>query len=110
VTPRLRLVTKPQWTDCLVQLQQGQVAAIATDDSILAGLKAQDPFTKVVGPPLAPQPYGLAMSKQHPDFVRFVNAVLAQERADHDWAASYVRWVSGPGTTAPPPPAAKYAD
>jgi len=110
VTPRLVLVPVPQWTDCLVLLQQGQVAAVSTDDAILAGLKAQDPFTKIVGPRLAPQPYGLAISKQHPDFVRFVNAVLAQERADGDWAASYVRWVSGPGTAPPSPPTAQYAD
>ena len=107
VTPRLVLVATPQFTDCLVLLQQGQVAAISTDDAILAGLKAQDPFTKVVGPLLAPQPYGLAISKQHPDFVRFVNAVLAQERADSGWTHSYARWV---GTPVPAPPAAKYAD
>jgi polar amino acid transport system substrate-binding protein len=106
VTPRLVLVTVPQWTDCLVLLQQGKVAAISTDDAILAGLHAQDPFTTVVGPPLAPQPYGLAMSKQHPDFVRFVNAVLAQERADGYWKASYGEWVGKP---APAPPAAHYA-
>jgi len=107
VTPRLVLVPVPQWTDCLLLLQQGQVAAVSTDDAILAGLHAQDPFTKVVGPPLAPQPYGLAISKQHPDFVRFVNAVLAEERADGAWAASYARWV---GTPVPAPPAAKYSD
>ena len=110
VTPRLVLVPVPQFTDCLVLLQQGQIAAVSTDDAILAGLKAQDPFTKIVGLPLASQPYGLAISKQHPDFVRFVNAVLAQERADGDWAASYVRWVSGPGTAPPSPPTAQYAD
>jgi polar amino acid transport system substrate-binding protein len=110
VTPHPVLVPEPQFTDCLVQLQQGQVAAISTDDSILAGLRAQDPFTKVVGPPFAPQPYGLAISKQNPDFVQFVNAVLAQERADGAWAKSYVQWVSGPGTTAPSPPVAKYSD
>jgi len=107
VTPRLVLVTRPQFTDCLVLLQQGQIAAVSTDDAILAGLKAQDPFTKIVGPPLAPQPYGLAISKQHPEFVRFVNAVLAQERADGGWAASYAHWV---GTPVPHPPTAKYAD
>jgi polar amino acid transport system substrate-binding protein len=105
-TPRPIVVAVSQWTDCLVLLQQGQVAAISTDASILAGLHAQDPFTKVVGPSFAPQPYGLAISKQHQDFVRFVNAVLAQERADGGWAASYARWV---GTPVPAPPAAKYA-
>jgi polar amino acid transport system substrate-binding protein len=107
VTPRLVLVTPPQFTDCLVLLQQGQVAAVSTDDAILAGLHAQDPFTKVVGPLLAPQPYGLAIAKQHRDFVRFVNAVLAQDEADGGWAASYVRWVGSP---APTPPTAQYAD
>ena len=78
-------------------LQQGQVAAISTDDSILAALEAQDPFTKIVGPPLNDQPYGLAISKQHPDFVRFVNAVLQADRVDKSsgpWADSYRSWVS----------------
>jgi polar amino acid transport system substrate-binding protein len=93
------------WTDCLVLLQQGGVAAISTDDSILAGLQAQDPFTKIIGPSLADEPYGLAISKQHPDFVRFVNAVLAQMRADGQWAASYRHWVGSP---APAPPRAQY--
>jgi polar amino acid transport system substrate-binding protein len=106
VRPRLVLVTVPYWTDCLVLLQQGQVAAISTDDSILYGLRAQDPFTKVVGPPLTDEPYGLAIAKQNPDFVRFVNAVLARERADGAWAASYAHWI---GTPVPPPPPVRYA-
>jgi len=101
------VVSVPYWTDCLVLLQQGQVAAIATDDAILAGLKAQDPFTQIVGPPLTNELYGLAISKQHPDFVRFVNAVLAQQRADGAWAASYAKWI---GTPVPAPPPAQYAN
>jgi len=95
------------WTDCLVLLQQGDVAAVSTDDSILDGLKAQDPWTKLVGPPLTDEPYGLAISKQHPDFVRFVNAVLQQMRTDGQWAASYARWI---GTPVPAPPPAQYRD
>jgi len=94
------------WTDCLVLLQQDQVAAVSTDDAILYGLAAQDPFTKVVGPELTDEPYGLAISKQHPEFVRFVNAVLAKERSDGAWKASYHHWV-GPQDAAPPP--ARYA-
>jgi polar amino acid transport system substrate-binding protein len=95
-----------QWTDCLMLLQQGDVAAISTDDSILDGLKAQDPLTKLVGPRLTSEFYGLAISKQHPDFVRFVNAVLQQLRTDGQWAASYARWI---GTPVPKPPPAQYA-
>jgi polar amino acid transport system substrate-binding protein len=95
------------WTDCLVLLQQGDVAAISTDDSILAGLAAQDPWTKLVGSRLTDEPYGLAISKQHQDFVRFVNAVLQQSRTDGQWAASYAHWV---GTPVPVPPPAEYRD
>ena len=95
------------WTDCLVLLQQGDVAAISTDDAILAGLQAQDPWTTIVGPPVSHEPYGLAISKQHPDFVRFVNAVLEQMRTDGQWAASYRHWI---GPSAPAPPQPHYAD
>jgi polar amino acid transport system substrate-binding protein len=100
-------VAVPFWTDCLVLLQQGDVAAISTDDSILAGLKAQDPWTKIVGPRFTSEPYGLAISQQHPDFVRFVNGVLQRLRTDGQWAASYAHWV---GTPVPAPPPARYKD
>ena len=93
------------WTDCLVLLQQGDVAAISTDDSILAGLHDQDPWTKLIGPSLSTEPYGLAISKQHPDFVAFVNAVLEQLRTDGKWSASYAHWI---GTPVPVPPAPQY--
>ena len=94
------------WTDCLVLLQQGDVAAISTDDAILDGLAAQDPWTKLIGPPIADEPYGLAISKQHPEFVRFVNAVLQQLRTNGQWAASYRHWI---GTPVPSVPQAQYA-
>ena len=99
-------VAVPYWTDCLVLLQQGDVAAISTDDSILDGLAAQDPWTKLIGPRLTDEPYGLAISKQHPEFVRFVNAVLQQLRTNGQWAKSYTHWIGGP---APAPPPAQYA-
>jgi polar amino acid transport system substrate-binding protein len=98
-------VAVPYWTDCLVLLQQGDVAAISTDDSILDGLAAQDPWTKLIGPRLTDEPYGLAISKQHPDFVRFVNAVLQQLRTNGQWTASYAHWI---GTPVPAPPPAQY--
>jgi polar amino acid transport system substrate-binding protein len=93
------------WTDCLVLLEQGNVAAISTDDNILAGLAKQDPWTELIGPFINNQPYGLAIAKQHPDFVAFVNAVLEQLRTDGQWKASYAKWV---GTPVPAPPAAEY--
>lgn len=94
------------WSDCLVALQQGQVAGVSTDDSILHGLQAQDPFTKIIPQQLEREPYGLGIAKTHPDFVRFVNAVLAQIESDGTWRADYRQWV---GSTAPAPPVPQYA-
>jgi polar amino acid transport system substrate-binding protein len=103
-----RAVGAPQAIDCLVWLQQGRVAAISTDDSILLGFKAQDPNTKLVGSSLADAPYGMAISKAHPDFVRFVNGVLAQMRADGTWSAIYARRLGKLSNTPPPPPPAAH--
>jgi polar amino acid transport system substrate-binding protein len=100
-------VSVADWTDCLVMLQQGQVDAISTDDTILAGLAAQDPNTKLVGDRFTDEPYGVAMSKNAPDLVRFVNGVLDRIRGNGTWAAIYTQWLGGP---APLPPAARYLD
>jgi polar amino acid transport system substrate-binding protein len=89
----------PQAIDCLVYLQEGRVPAISTDDSILLGFKAQDPNTKIIGGSLYPVPYGMAINKAHPEFVRFVNGVLAQLRAHGNWRALYDKWLGGiPGS------------
>ena len=102
-------VSAPQAIDCLVELQQGGVDAISTDDSILAGFKAQDPYTKIVGPSLADVPYGMAISKAHPEFVRFVNGVLARMRADGTWRRIYAHWLGKlTHSKTPAPPTAQY--
>lgn len=105
--PPMQLWQVPNHTDCLVMLQQGQVDAISTDDTILQGLAAQDPQLKLVGLRIHDEPYGMAISKAHPDFTRFVNAVLAQETADGKWATIWRTWLK---TQPPPPPTPLYRD
>ncbi|GAB1691409.1 glutamate ABC transporter substrate-binding protein [Krasilnikovia sp. M28-CT-15] len=95
--------------DCLVAFQQNEVDAISTDDTILAGLAAQDPYAKVVGDRFTDEPYGLAMSNKHPEFTRFVNAVLERNRADGTWKRTYDRWLGRFGP-APQPPSPEYRD
>jgi polar amino acid transport system substrate-binding protein len=97
------------WTDCLVMLQQNQVDAVSTDDTILAGLAAQDPSTIVPQmDPIADEPYGIAMQKNHQDFVRFVNAVLEQMRADGTWTKIYDQWMAPLLKTSATMPPAQY--
>jgi polar amino acid transport system substrate-binding protein len=98
--PKVVPVGVDQRTDCLVELQEGRVAAIAVDDTFLLGFKAQDPKTKILGPRYAPQPYGIAINQRYPEFVRFVNGVLEHMRRDGTWKALHRRWF---GTTSSPP-------
>lgn len=97
------------FSDCLVALQQNQVAAASTDNVILAGLATQDPNTEVVGPSLEDEPYGIAMAKNATDLEEFVNGVLATMRSDGTWESIYDHWLAshlGPAL----PPAAQYID
>ncbi|WP_305788985.1 glutamate ABC transporter substrate-binding protein [Symbioplanes lichenis] len=105
----LEAVARPTFGECLVALQRNEVAAISGDDAVLAGLAAQDPYTKVIGPRLSEEPYAIALSKKHPEFTRFVNAVLAKARADGTWQRTWTRWLGDLGP-APQPPAAEYKD
>jgi polar amino acid transport system substrate-binding protein len=81
------------------------VDAISTDDTILVGLAAQDPYAKVIGERFTSEPYGMAMSADHPEFTRFVNAVLEKNRANGTWTRTYDKWLGQFGKAPTPPPA-----
>ena len=96
-------------TGCLVLFQQSEVAAITGDDTVLAGLAAQDPYAVVPDQrAFTAEPYGLGIPAKNVDFVRFVNAKLAQMRSDGEWTAIYNRWLAEPLGPAPSPPKAVY--
>lgn len=105
----LHVVTLPGIPDCMVELQRGRVAAVSSDDVILAGLAAQDPQTRVIGRPLAHALYAVGMSRGASDFVRFVNAVLERARSDGSLARSDQRWL-GALNPVPQPAPARYRD
>jgi polar amino acid transport system substrate-binding protein len=93
--------------DCLLLLQQGQVDAVSTIDVLLAALAAQDPKSRVVGPPLSDEPAGVGVSKNEPELVRYINFVLERYRADGRWTNSYRRHLGRLGPV-PPAPAPVY--
>lgn len=96
------VVAVPQNSDCLVLLQQGQVDAVTTDDTILAGYALEDPRLAVRGAPLDSEPYGIGVASQNTDLLRFTNSVLDRIKLDGTWAAIVAATFGG--TPAPPPP------
>lgn len=105
LVPEATIVTVPMWADCLVVLQQRQVDAVSTDDTILAGLASQDPYLEIVGESIGQEPYGVGINKEREDLVRFVNGTLERIRRDGTWTRLYDRWLSVLGRPASPPTA-----
>ncbi len=87
-------VTAINDTGCLVKFQNGETDAITTDDTVLAGLAAQDPYAVVLTKErLTEEPYGIGVNADRVDLVRFINTVFERMRADGSWKASYDRWL-----------------
>lgn len=97
--PDAEIVPAANHTGCLVKFQNGEVDAITGDDTVLAGLAAQDPYAVVPleQPPLSPstygEPYGVGVNKDNQDLAAFINGVLEDMRADGSWQAAYNRWL-----------------
>ena len=109
ISPPPVIVEVVTWADCLVALQQRQVDAVSTDDSILAGLVSQDPYLHIVGPSMAEEPYGIGINKENTGLVRFVNGTLDRVRRDGTWNTLYRKWLTVLGP-APAPPVPEYED
>lgn len=92
--PATILIPADNHTGCLVKFQQGEVDAITGDDTVLAGLAAQDPYAVVPDQEaLSAEPYGVAASLEDRDLIAFVNAALQDYQAGGGWDRSYDRWL-----------------
>jgi polar amino acid transport system substrate-binding protein len=109
IAPPPDIVEVVTWADCLVALQQRQADAVSTDDTILAGLVAQDPYLHIVGPSMNTEPYGIGINLKNTGLVRFVNGTLERIRGDGTWYTLYRKWLTVLGP-APAPPVPRYSD
>ncbi|WP_329104604.1 transporter substrate-binding domain-containing protein [Micromonospora sp. NBC_01699] len=118
-------VAVPNWTDCLVMLQQKQVEAVSTDHNVLLGLRDLDPTTRLVTqPPSRPagdrscdwhaepksactwfsdEPHAIATRQDDIALLRFVNHVLEQIRQDGRWVRMHEQWLPEHPDNGPPP-------
>ena len=103
--PKITAVPVDDISDCMVLFQQGTVDSVTGDDTVLQGFKVQDPYTKIIGPAITSEPYGLGIARTHPEFVQFVNSVLQRMRVDGTWKQMYSRWLQPTGPVPEPPPA-----
>ena len=99
-------------TDCLRAFQEGTVDAITGDDTILLGFQLQDPrATYILPEQIHDEPYGMIIRNDHPEFVRYVNAVLQQLRDNGTLSTIDQKWLGDfTDRPTPVPPAPRYQD
>lgn len=104
-----RLLLAQAWTDCLMAMQRFQTDAIYTDDAILTGLKAQDPYTTLVAETSNTNHYAVAIAppgfpRKTTGLVMQVNSTLERIRRDGTWQDLYDTWLAdylGPASPLP---------
>ncbi|MBB2986286.1 glutamate ABC transporter substrate-binding protein [Terracoccus luteus] len=105
----LKPVDAPNHTGCLVRFQQGEADAITGDDTVLAGLAAQDPYTVVSKAKLVTtEPYGLGVNKDDVYLARYLNRAIAEYESSGRWKKSYDTWLADTLGQAPAPPTPRY--
>jgi glutamate transport system substrate-binding protein len=105
LVPAAELVLFDSFGKCADALQNGQVQAVTTDYTILAGLRSLDPDGfELVGAPFTKEPYGIGIAKGREDLVGFVNQTLQQSFDDGEWAAAWNRTAGKMLGPAPAPP------
>lgn len=93
------------YSACLEPLRRGEVAAVTTDNVILAGLADQNEGEfEVVNNPFTEEPYGIGLEKGDDAFRTFINDVLEAAYEDGRWADAWEA-TAGSVLDLPEPPA-----
>ncbi|TFD54881.1 glutamate ABC transporter substrate-binding protein [Cryobacterium sp. Hh7] len=99
------IIASDTYSNCLGPLRSGEVAAVTTDNVILAGLADQNAGQfEVVNNAFTEEPYGIGLAHDDTEFRNFINDVLEEAYADGSWVSA---WESTAGTVldTPTPPA-----
>jgi len=98
--PSATVLSFDDYPQAFLALQQGKVAAVTTDEAILAGILAKAPNKDQFEIPhiqISDEPYGLGMRKGDTNFVNFVNKTILEMEKSGEAAKIFEKWF-GPNT------------
>lgn len=98
--PSATVLSFDDYPQAFLALQQGKVAAVTTDEAILAGILAKAPNKAQFEIPalqISDEPYGLGMRKGDTNFVNFVNKTILEMEKSGEAKAIFDKWF-GPTT------------
>jgi glutamate transport system substrate-binding protein len=104
--PTVQLQEYPNYSACVEALKSGKVAAVTTDEVILAGYAAQSPGAfKLVGGTFSEENYGIGLKKGDTELLNKINDALKKMETDGAWAAAFEKNLGPAGIETPEPPA-----
>jgi polar amino acid transport system substrate-binding protein len=99
--PTATILSFDDYPQALLALQQGKVAAVTTDESILANLLSKAPDKEKYEIPadirISDEPYGLGMRKGDKNLVDFVNATLLEMEKSGEAKKIFEEWFGPKG-------------
>lgn len=88
IAPKAQLAERPGYSECLDAVANGQIDALTTDDSILAGYAAQEANKgkfKLAGLNLSNENYGVGVQKGDEKMKNDIDAALEKMVSDGSW-------------------------
>ena len=100
--PNSTILSFDDYPQAVLALQQGKVAAVTTDESILAGQLAKLPkgMYEIPAARISDEPYGLGVRKGDKNFLKVVNEVLLEMEKSGQAKAIFKKWF-GPDSNTP---------
>ncbi|QKV57477.1 MAG: transporter substrate-binding domain-containing protein [Dechloromonas sp.] len=95
----IQIVLGKDYGDALQMLEDGRAVALALDDVLLFGLRAnsRDPASlEVVGETLQVEPYGCMLRKDDPEFKKLVDGTIARLMKSGEFTRLYAKWFESP--------------
>ncbi|MGI9022863.1 MAG: glutamate ABC transporter substrate-binding protein [Acidimicrobiales bacterium] len=103
--PQAELTLLDTLTECTEALGAGQVAAVSTDDVILAGLIANGGGRfKMVNAPFTDEPYGIGLPRGDDRLREVLIDRLTEIERSGEWADAFAASLGKLGLPTPPPP------
>ncbi|UPM55518.1 transporter substrate-binding domain-containing protein [Gottfriedia acidiceleris] len=81
------------YAEAFTALKAGKGDALTTDDSILYGMKEEDPSFELVGGTFTKEPYGIAVKKGNKDLVEALNKALKNLKASGKYDEIKNKWI-----------------
>lgn len=97
--PPVQFLPAKDYGDAFAALRDGRAAALASDDVLLYGIRAnaEDPAAfEVVGEALQVEPYGCMLRKGDARFKQVVDRAIARTIRSGEFARMYARWFQSP--------------